>query len=81
MAKPRAIMSGPSHTESIDVREIDNGYIVRRYGCDSKGNYKSCETYSQTKPEVLIALAKAKPRAATTKNALLSAATSHLKRK
>lgn len=78
------MLSGPSERESIDVRKIENGYVVRRSGEDAKGNYCSSEVYSPTKPEVVIAPA---PASAATKggrkapNALLSAATSHLKRK
>lgn len=71
--------ASPSSRESIDVREIDNGYIVAKSGYDSKGNYKSCETYTPTKPEVLIGAAS-RPRALS-KQSALGAAISHVKRK
>jgi len=40
------------HSVSVDVRKIDNGYIIREstFNGEGPGSYKSCERFSPTKP-------------------------------
>jgi len=50
--------------ETINIRKIENGYIVRKE-CYGKSGYKSVETFTPTKPEIELGeerKAKAKPR-------------------
>ena len=50
--------------ETITIRKIANGYIVRK-DCFGKSGYKAVETFTPTKPEVELGeerKAKAKPR-------------------
>lgn len=37
------------HSVSVDVRKIDNGYIIRETHMGG-GDYKSCERFSPTRP-------------------------------
>lgn len=51
--------------ETINIRKIENGYIVRKE-CYGKSGYKAVETYTPTKPEVeLREERKARPKART----------------
>ncbi len=40
-----------SESCSVDVRRIDNGYVIRESRC-SDGQYHSSERYSQEKPSL-----------------------------
>lgn len=65
MATARPKISAPvssNQSVSVDVRKIDNGYIVRKSTYDDKGNYKSSERFSATKPTVGITQTVAAPR-------------------
>lgn len=57
----RAVVSdacGPSNTEkTVEVRKIDNGYIVRESSYGPKG-YSSRESYSAKPPTIQIAPTK-----------------------
>lgn len=75
-----ATPSPMSDRESIDIRKIDNGFILRRSGEDSKGHYHSCETFSTTKPEVSFAPAPKAKTSPKPTNAL-GAAVKSMKRK
>lgn len=50
----------PSRDESIQIRKISNGFVVSRSGCDSKGNWKSTEVFTPTRPTVAVPKGKAK---------------------
>lgn len=46
--RPKAPKSD-NHSVSVDVRKIDNGYIIRESHVGD-GSYRSCERFSPTKP-------------------------------
>lgn len=51
-AVPAGIKSGPnSERETISIRKIMNGYIVRR-SCETKTGYEESEYYTDKKPDI-----------------------------
>lgn len=55
MAKAKAFAAPISPQESLSIRKIENGYLVCRSGTNAKGDWKSTETFSPTKPVVTVA--------------------------
>lgn len=44
--------------KTVDVRRIENGYIVRESSYGGKGGYKSTERFTEKPPTIQIAPAK-----------------------
>ncbi len=61
---PKAVSASEYH--SVNVRKIDNGYIVSRSYDGPKG-YSCSETFSPTKPKIEVPEVKAAPKAAPKK--------------
>lgn len=66
-AKPATVKAnslrvcGPSGTEkSVEIRKIENGFIVRESSYGPKGQYKSTERFSPSAPTVQVAPTKGK---------------------
>jgi hypothetical protein len=58
-AKKPAVLSGPDSTrESINIRKIANGYIVRRSTYDDKGPGMESEHYVAERPKIDVPKAK-----------------------
>lgn len=62
MPKTKSNVSPPAGEGcTVDVRPIDNGFIVRKSSYGPKG-YQSSECYSPTKPKIEVETAKPKPK-------------------
>lgn len=63
MAVKRNLMAPSKANEevTVNVRKIDNGFIIRRSSYDDKGNYKSSEHFSATAPQIPVPAAPSKP--------------------
>lgn len=48
--------------EGIEIRKIENGFIVRRETFDYSGGYKCTEVYSPTRPTIETKGSKPKAR-------------------
>lgn len=48
-----AVPVGRRESENVSIRQIENGYLLERSGCDAKGNYKSTTTYCAEKPKIM----------------------------
>lgn len=53
--KPKAsgLAVPSSDRESMSIRKIENGYIVR-HSCDTKDGYQETEYYTDTKPSLIV---------------------------
>jgi hypothetical protein len=52
---------GPRSTEkSVEIRKIENGYIVRESTYGGKGGYKSTERFTEKPPTIQIAPTKSR---------------------
>lgn len=49
-----AVSMPSNERDSISIRPIENGYIVRRSSCDKKGNYTETEMFTPKKPDLSI---------------------------
>lgn len=56
----RATVCGPSSEKSVEVRKIDNGYIVRESSWGKGGQYKSTERFTEKPPTIQIEPTKGK---------------------
>lgn len=60
-SQPKAIAMPSSQNESISVRKIDNGFIVRHSSSGKDGSYKEREMFTPKKPNLDVAkMAKGK---------------------
>lgn len=50
----------PGAEKSVDIRQIENGYIIRESACDAKGRYKSVERFSEKAPTIQLGAPKAR---------------------
>lgn len=49
-AIPKGVAS-PSKNETISIREIGNGFIIRRT-CDTKDGFEESEYYTEKRPDI-----------------------------
>lgn len=63
MAVKRNLASPAKTNEevTVNVRKIENGFIIRRSSYDDKGGYKSSEHFSATAPQIPVPAAPSKP--------------------
>lgn len=41
-------------SRSVDIRQIDNGWVIRESWTDAKGEYQTRERFSPTEPKVTV---------------------------
>lgn len=56
---PSKMASPSTDRETISIRKIMNGYIVRRT-CDTKSGYEESEYFTDKKPDIEVPSKKAK---------------------
>jgi hypothetical protein len=72
MAKGKGI--GPTDERTtVNIRKIENGFIVSKSGVGPKGEYFSKETYTPAKPEIVVQSPGPKPKMSKPRNGLLDA--------
>lgn len=69
-----------NESAEVSVRQIDNGFIVRKSTYGGKGGYQSTEVYSKEKPKIELEVGpeeKSRPRKSAPST--LASAIKHLK--